>query len=76
MNKEYRNLSSLVKDIRRQLSLSQEDLARQLAISYSPVNRWEDGVSRPSKLARAQLERFCARMTGQGRLTLSEGDHR
>jgi len=76
MDAEGRSLSALVKEIRRQLSLSQEDLARQLGVSYATVNRWENGLSKPSKLAKAQLESFCKKMTGQGRLTLPEGGHR
>ena len=76
MDTEGRSLSALVKEIRRQLSLSQEDLARQLGVSYATVNRWENGLSKPSKLARAQLDSFCKKMTGQGKLMLTEGDGR
>ncbi len=50
-----RSLPALVKEIRRQLSLSQEDLARQLGVSYATVNRWENGQSKPSRLAKARL---------------------
>ena len=45
---------SLVKEVRRQLSISQEDLARERGVSYATVNRWENGQAKPSKLARAQ----------------------
>ena len=76
METEGRSLSALVKEIRRQLSLSQEYLARLLGVSYATVNRWENGLSKPSKLAKAQLETFCKKMTGQGKLTLPEGEHR
>jgi len=76
MDTEGRSHSALVKEIRRQLSLSQEDLARLLGVSYATVNRWENGLSKPSKLAKAQLETFCKKMTSQGKLTLTEGEHR
>jgi len=76
MDTEGRSFSALVKEIRRQLSLSQEDLARQLGVSYATVNRWENGLSKPSKLAKAKLESFCKKMTGQGKLKLTEGEHR
>lgn len=76
MDTEGRSFSALVKEIRRQLSLSQEDLARRLGVSYATVNRWENGLSKPSKLAKVQLEIFCKKMTGQGKLTLPEGDRR
>jgi DNA-binding transcriptional regulator YiaG len=65
---------SLVKEVRRQLALSQEDLARELGVSYATVNRWENALSKPSKLARAQLDAFCIKMTRQGRLELSGGE--
>jgi putative transcriptional regulator len=63
----------LVKEIRSQLALSQEDLARELGVSYATVNRWENRQSRPSKLARAQLDAFCAKMSRQGKLNLLVG---
>jgi DNA-binding transcriptional regulator YiaG len=65
---------AMVKEVRRQLALSQEDLARELGVSYATVNRWENGQSKPSKLARAQLDAFCLKMTRQGRLELSGGE--
>ncbi|MFO8084543.1 MAG: helix-turn-helix transcriptional regulator [Desulfobacterales bacterium] len=71
---DEKNLSESVKEIRRQLSLSQEDLARALRISFATVNRWENGLVKPSKLAIAQLENFCAKMTRQGKLKLTGGD--
>ena len=66
------NLPELVKEVRRQLALSQEDLARQLGVSYATVNRWENGQSKPSKLAKAQLDAFCEKMIERGRLTLPD----
>jgi len=71
---DVQNLPELVKEIRRQLSLSQEDLARALGISFATVNRWENGLVKPSKLAKAQLDNFCAKMTQQGKLKLTGGD--
>lgn len=62
----------LVKEVRRQLAMSQEDLARELGVSYATVNRWENGQARPSKLARAQLDAFCDRMQSAGVLDLSK----
>ncbi|MBU4175723.1 MAG: helix-turn-helix domain-containing protein [Actinobacteria bacterium] len=66
---------ALVKDIRRQLGLSQEDLARELGVSFATVNRWENGQTRPSKLAKVQLEGFCARMARRGSLKPPQGFH-
>ena len=66
---------SLVKEVRRQLAISQEDLARELGVSYATVNRWENGQAKPSKLARAQLDSFCERMQAAGVLDLAENGH-
>ena len=69
------NYQSLVKEVRRQLSISQEDLARELGVSYATVNRWENGQARPSKLARVQLDIFCERMQKAGMLNLPENSN-
>lgn len=71
---DEQKLSELVKEVRRQLGISQEDLARELGVSFATVNRWENGKSQPSKLAKAQLDNYCAKMTRQGKLKLSGGD--
>ncbi len=66
---------SLIKEVRWQLAISQEDLARELGVSYATVNRWENGQAKPSKLARAQLDAFFERMQAAGMLDLSENGH-
>jgi len=71
MRTKDRDYPALVKEVRRQLALSQEDLARELGVSFATVNRWENGQSKPSKLAMAQLDAFCGRMIKQGKLNLS-----
>lgn len=57
-----------IKDIRTQLGLSQEDLARALGVSFATVNRWENGKTSPSKLARGSFVAYCNRMIKEGRL--------
>ena len=61
----------MAKEVRRKPALSQEDLARELGMSYATVNRWENGLSKPSKLARVQLDAFCERMQKEEFLVLS-----
>jgi len=75
MKKDIQSLPKLVKEIRRQLSISQEDLARQLGVSFATVNRWENGMANPSKLAKAQIDAFCSKMTAEGRLTIPKEGH-
>jgi len=72
MATEARTFPAFVKEIRRQLTMSQEDLARQLGVSYATVNRWENGLSKPSRLAKTQLDAFCTRMADEGRLTIAK----
>ncbi len=67
------NFSVLVTGLRRQLALSQEDLAHQLGVSYTTVNRWENGRRIPSKLAQVQLNAFRTKMVAGGQLVLPEG---
>ncbi|PIE74045.1 MAG: transcriptional regulator [Deltaproteobacteria bacterium] len=53
------NFSKMLKEVRRQLALSQEELAHALGVSFATVNRWENGKTVPSKLAQRQFEQFC-----------------
>ncbi len=72
MNRQQENLPDLVKEIRRQLGLSQEELAHALGVSFATVNRWENGKTNPSKLARNQFRLFCEQKVAQGLLVLTE----
>ncbi|WP_035267765.1 helix-turn-helix domain-containing protein [Desulfitibacter alkalitolerans] len=53
------SFGDLVKEIRRELSISQEQLAHDLNISFSTINRWENGKTSPSKLAKHRLHEYC-----------------
>ena len=54
--------------------MSQGDLARELGVSYAPVNSWENGQGKPSKLGKTQFEAFCRKMERQEKLKLSGGN--
>ena len=62
----------MIREIHTQFSPSPEDLARQLGVSYATVNRWENGLSKPSKLARAQFVGFYKKMIERDKLSLSD----
>ncbi len=51
----------LVRALRSELKLTQEEFAHELGITVGTVNRWENGRFRPSKLARATLAEFARR---------------
>lgn len=55
MNK---NSGLSIRDMRNRLSMTQEEFAHALGITVSTVNRWENGHSEPSKLARATITRL------------------
>ena len=69
--KQY-DLVILIKEVRVQLDLSQEDFAREIGVSYATVNRWENGRFLPSKMALRQIETYCDHMIGLGRLLLPD----
>jgi putative transcriptional regulator len=68
MIRQLKSFPAYIKEIRKQLELSQEDLAHALGVSFATVNRWENGKTAPSKLAQRQFEQFCARRKKQGEL--------
>jgi DNA-binding transcriptional regulator YiaG len=68
MSDEPENFPETVKEVRRQLAISQEELAQALGVSFATVNRWENGRTVPSKLAQRQFELFCAQKRKQGEL--------
>ena len=63
MQTDRQDLPALVKEVRKQLTLSQEGLARELGVSFATVNRWENNHVTPSKLARAQFDAARARVS-------------
>lgn len=59
------DLPKSIKAIRQKLGLSQEELAQKLGVSFTSVNRWENGQTIPSKLARRQIEALCKKLNCQ-----------
>lgn len=49
----------LIKEVRKELGITQEKLAHELDISFSTINRWENGHTSPSRLAKRRLLDFC-----------------
>lgn len=56
---EIMEFYTVVKSVRKELGLSQEQLARELSISFSTINRWENGKSHPSQMAKELFYNFC-----------------
>lgn len=54
--RQFENIAEELKKLRRQQGWSQEDLAHNLGVSFATVNRWENGKTKPSKLALVQIK--------------------
>ena len=45
--------------VRAKFKLTQTDLAKDLGVSFSTINRWETGKSKPTKRAVYTFELYC-----------------
>ena len=59
MKAETDQFSDLVTDVRKQLNLTQKEMANELGVSFATINRWENGRTVPSQLARTQFNALC-----------------
>ena len=55
--------AKLIKEIRTACLLSQEDFAKELGVSFTTVNRWETGKSKPSYKALKLIDDYCKKNT-------------
>lgn len=53
------SFSEFVVSVRKELQLSQKQLAAAIDVSYSTINRWENGHVVPSNLAVKSFYDFC-----------------
>ncbi len=53
------SFGSDIKSVRQKSLLSQEAFAQELGVSFTTVNRWESGKSKPSYKAMKQIDDFC-----------------
>lgn len=52
------DISKLVKELRADLGLTQEQFAAKIGVTYSTINRWENNKGKPSRLALRQIEKL------------------
>lgn len=50
----------MLRAIRAELELTQEQLAERLGVSFATINRWEGGANRPQRAAREAIEALAA----------------
>lgn len=55
---ERRKVSKEIKNLRKQLGITQQEMADALGVSFATVNRWENGKTIPSSLALNQFKIF------------------
>lgn len=53
------SFSTDIKVVRQRSLLSQEAFAQALGVSFTTVNRWEGGKSKPSYKAMKLIDEFC-----------------
>src|SRR5215475_5165399 len=44
-----------VRSVRRRIKLTQTQLAKRIGVSFATINRWENGQSKPTRLAWQQI---------------------
>lgn len=59
------DMGKYIRDLRRQMGLTQEKLAAVLGVSFSTLNRWENGRSKPSPLAQERIEHLLKQINDQ-----------
>lgn len=57
---EIHGISAVLRAIRANLDLTQEELAEKLGVAFATVNRWEGGVTKPQKAAREAISALAA----------------
>jgi transcriptional regulator with XRE-family HTH domain len=59
-------IGKLIRELRLDTGLTQEQFAAELGVVYPTVNRWENGHAQPSPLAIKQIERMLQELGERG----------
>ncbi|HWR30341.1 MAG TPA: helix-turn-helix transcriptional regulator, partial [Negativicutes bacterium] len=51
--------NELLKEVRKELKISQEQFAHELNVSFTTLNRWENDRCIPSRLAKLRILDYC-----------------
>ena len=52
-------MKELLKEIRQYAKLSQKEMAEKLSVGFATINRWENGHTKPTRLAQEKLLEIC-----------------
>lgn len=58
--------ATLIRAMRAHVGLTQEQIALHLGVTYSSINRWENGRGNPSPLAIQKIEAMLGQMGDYG----------
>ena len=61
-------LAEILKSIRSELNITQEELAHSIHVSFSTVNRWENKKAKPNRMARVLLLDYCEKKSVKAEL--------
>ena len=73
---ENREIPGILKQLRSQLGLSQEELAAKLGVAFSTLNRWENGKSAPRGQAKDSIAALMEEVQGADAEQPSAGSRR
>ena len=59
-------VGKLIRELRLETELTQEQFAATIDLTYSTMNRWENGRSNPSPLAMRKVEEMLRQMGDRG----------
>jgi transcriptional regulator with XRE-family HTH domain len=59
-------VGQIIRDLRLAFGLTQEQFAATLGVTYTTINRWENGRSTPSPLAMEKIEGMLEEMGDKG----------
>ncbi len=54
---DKQDTSKMIRELRADLGLTQEQFAAKLGVTYSTINRWENKKGNPSPLAMLRIEK-------------------
>lgn len=60
-------VGQLIRAIRLETGLTQEQFAAELGVTYPTINRWENGHNKPSPLAMQKILKMLRQMRRQGK---------
>jgi len=65
-------VGKLIRELRLSIGLTQEQFAAELGVTYSTINRWENGHTKPLPMAMKQIEAMLHSLGAKGQDLLAK----